>query len=90
VHARAVVGVERLRHERRREAVLARDVLHHVFVLEQLVGHLDQRREAHVDLGLARGRHLVVVRLDLDADLLHRQHHLAAHVCWLSIGGTGK
>ncbi len=50
-----------------------------------------QRVEPHVDLGLAGGRHLVVVHLDVDADLLQRQHHLGADVLqWLSIGGTGK
>ena len=80
VHAAAVVVEERLGHERHRLAVLAGHVLDHVLVLEQLVRHLDQRAEAHVDLRLAAGRHLVVLRLDRDADLLEGQHHLAADV----------
>ena len=56
------------------------DVLDDVLVLDQLVGHRDQRVELHVDLALAGGRDLVVVALDLDADPLHGQRHLGAHV----------
>ena len=41
---------------------------------------LPERVEPHVDLGLAGGRHLVVVHLDVDADRLQRQHHLGADV----------
>ncbi len=54
--------------------------LHDVLVDHQLVGHLEERREAHVDLGLPRRRHLVVVRLDDDPEILHLQDHLAADV----------
>ena len=80
VHARAVVGEQGLGHEGRGLAVLLGDVLDHVFVLDQLVGHRDQRVEPHVDLALAGGRDLVVVGLDRDPDLLHGQHHLGADV----------
>ena len=80
VHARAVVLEQRLRHERDGLARGARDVLHHVLVEHQLVGHRRQRVEAHVDLGLARGADLVVLHLDRDADLLERQQHLRAEV----------
>ena len=55
-------------------------VLDHVLVEHQPVGDLQQRREAHVDLGLARGADLVVVDLDRDAELAERQHHLGPKV----------
>ena len=67
VHARAVVLEDRLGHERDRLAVLPGHVLDDVLVQHELVGHREQRVEAHVDLGLAGGAHLVVLHLDLDA-----------------------
>ena len=39
-----------------------------------------QRVEAHVDLGLAGGGHLVVLDLDLDAETLHGEDHLGTQV----------
>ena len=80
VHARAVVLEDRLRHERHRVAGGVRHVLDDVLVEHELVGHRQQRVEAHVDLGLAGGAHLVVLHLDLDAQLLERQDHLRAEV----------
>lgn len=53
VHARAVVTEDRLRHERDGLALGARDVLDDVLVEQQVVGRLQQRVEAEVDLGLA-------------------------------------
>src|SRR5207244_4424229 len=63
MHARPVVAEDRLRHERRRLAVPACDVLDHVLVGHHLVGHPGQRLEAQVDLALTAGRDLVVVEL---------------------------
>ena len=80
VHARAVVLEDRLRHERRRLARRVGDVLDDVLVEHELVGHAQQRVEAHVDLGLAGGADLVVLDLDLDAEPLHREDHLGAQV----------
>ena len=80
VHARAVVLEDRLRHERHRLARRPRHVLDDVLVEHELVGHRQQRVEAHVDLGLAGGADLVVLHLDLDADALERQDHLGAEV----------
>ena len=51
-----------------------------MLVPHERVAHPEQRQEAHVDLGLPGGRHLVVVLLDPDADLLHLAHHLGADV----------
>ena len=42
VHARAVLAEERLRHERRVDAVLRRDLLHDQPVGDRRVGHLER------------------------------------------------
>ena len=68
MHARAVVAIERLGHERRAAPVAKRDVLDHVFEPQQLVRHRHQRVELHVDLALTGGGDFVVRGLDLDAD----------------------
>ena len=62
MHARAVVAEERLGHERRRLAVAAGDVADDVPGQHHLVGALDQRLRHQVDLALAAGGDLVVVR----------------------------
>jgi hypothetical protein len=89
MHAGAVVAENRLRHEGRGLAVLAGNVLDDVLVPHQVVAHFQQRREAHVDLGLARSGHLVVLLLYGDADPLHRHHHFLADVV-LRVGGRHR
>ena len=79
VHARAVLAEERLRHERRVDAVLRRDLLDDQPVGDRLVGHVERRGVAHVDLVLRR-RHLVVVVLDPDPDRLERLDRLVAQL----------
>ena len=86
VHAAAVVLEDRLRHERHRLAVALRDVLADVLVPHELIGHLDQRLELHVDFALAGRGDLVMVRLDDDPDLAHLVDHLAAQV----VVGVGR
>ena len=49
-------------------------------VPHELIGHLDQRLELHVDFRLAGRGDLVMVRLDDDPDLLHLGDHLASQV----------
>ena len=90
VHAGAVVAENRLGHEGRRHPVAHRDVLDDVFVPGQPVGHLGQRLEAHVDLGLAGGRDFVMLFLDADADVLHFSTISVRMSCRVSTGGTGK
>ena len=80
VHPRAVVHEQRLRHERHGLARGVGRVLDDVLVLEDVVRGLEQRVEPHVDLGLAGRADLVVMHLDLDADLLEVEHHLRAQV----------
>jgi hypothetical protein len=89
VHPRAVVAEERLGHEGHALAVAARRVLEDVLEPHELVAHLHQRTEAHVDLALTAGRHLVVLRLDgmpsFSSSITSR-----AQVDQESVGGTGK
>ncbi|HEU5058331.1 MAG TPA: hypothetical protein VFU21_17485, partial [Kofleriaceae bacterium] len=80
VHPAAVVAEQRLRHEGDGLAVAQGDVLDDVLVPADLVGHLQEAVVLEVDLGLPGGRHLVVVGLHLDADLLHGQDHLGPEV----------
>ena len=64
VHARPVVSVEGLRHEGRGVPALEGDVLDDVLVHHDVVGHLDQGVEPHVDFTLAASGHFVMLRLD--------------------------
>ena len=53
--------------------------------------HLTSGAEPDVDLGLARGRHFMVLALDVDADLLHLHATISVRMSsWESMGGTGK
>ena len=80
VHARAVVAEERLRHERHGLAGRAGDVLDHVLVGHDLVGHAGQRLVAEVDLALAARGDLVVMELARDPEPLEGEHHRRAQV----------
>ena len=79
VHARAVVAIDRLRHEGRGLAVDVGDLVDAVFVDLHLVSHQRQRVEFHAEFVLGGG-HFVVMLLDLDAHLGHRTEHFGAHV----------
>ena len=79
VHARAVVAVDRLRHEGRGLAVDLRDLLDAVLIDLHPVGHGHERRELQAELVLG-GRHFVVMLLDDAAHLGHGGEHFRAHV----------
>ena len=81
VHARAVVAVDRLRHERRGLAVAVGDIVDAVFVDLQWSAMLHQRAELHAEFVLAL-RHLVVVLFDHHAHLAHGGQHLGAQVAF--------
>ena len=76
VHAGAVHAENRLRHERRVEAVVERDLLHDELERRDLVGRRDRVAVLEVDLVLA-GSDLVVRRLDLEAHRLERDDDVA-------------
>ena len=76
----AVVAEDRLRHEGDRLAVRVGDVLDHVLVGHDLIGHAGQALEAEVDLALAARGDLVVVELARDPEPLQRQHHRRAEI----------
>ena len=79
VHPGAVLAEQRLRHEGRVPAVLHGVLLDRDAVGHAVVRHLQRVGVAHVDLVLARPD-LVVRVLHVDAELLEREHGLAAHV----------
>ena len=80
VHARAVVAEQRLRHEGDALAGRAGDVLDHVLVGHDLVGHAGEGRVAQVDLALPARGHLVVVELARDPEPLEREHHARTQI----------
>ena len=86
VHAAAVVGKQRLRHEGDGFAVLVRHVADDVLVEHHVVRGLHQRVEPLIDLALAARGDLVVMALDAQAALDHGLHHFAAQVL-VMIGG---
>ena len=54
VHSGTVIFIEGLGHECNGLTVTLGNVLQDIFEPHQLVAHLDQRRELHVDLGSGR------------------------------------
>jgi hypothetical protein len=89
MHARAVLAEDRLRHEGGVEACLLGDLLDDQAVGQRVVGHLEGRREPHVDLVL-RGPHLVVDVLDRDAHRLERANGLLAQLARRVHGRHGE
>ena len=79
VHAAAGLAAERLRHERRVDALLDRDLFDHGAEGHDVVGRRERVGVAQVDLVLA-GPALVVAELDRDAEVLEHPHRAAAEV----------
>ena len=67
VHTAAVVAEQGFGMNVTDLAVLIRDVTDDVFVQHHVVGRLDERVEALVDLALAARRDLVVMAFDVEA-----------------------
>ena len=65
-------------------------VLDHVLIPHQLVRHLNQGREAHVDFGLAGGGHFMVMGLHFDSQIVQSQDHFSADVLEDIHGRTGE
>ena len=86
MHAGAVIAEERLGHESDGLVVPLGHVADDVFVVLHVVGHLFQRRETNVDLGLAGGRDFVMLALDRDAGFLQLETHFVANV----LQGVGR
>ena len=90
VHTGTVVFKQRLRHERDGLAMTFGDVLEDVFEPHELVGHLDQGSEPHVDFGLTRGGDLMMLSLNGDAQAFQVMTISVRMSCWESVGDTGK
>src|SRR5690349_6218290 len=73
VHTRSVIAVQRLRHERRRLAVLRRGVLYDVLENLQTVGRAQHVRKTKIDFALTGGRNFVVVTFDGDSAIGERK-----------------
>ncbi len=89
VHAAAVIGKDRLWHERGGAAVFTGHVAHDVLVNHHVVRRADQIGELHAQLVLGGG-HLVVVLLNRDSQVGHGEQHFAAHVLHGVVGGDGE
>ena len=79
VHAAAGLAAERLRHERRVDALLDRDLFDHGAERHDVVGRRERVGVAQVDLVLA-GAALVVAELHRDAEVLEHPHRATAEV----------
>ncbi len=79
MHARAVVAINRLRHEGCRLAIGNSDVVDAVFVDLHEVGRADQRVELRAKLMLGL-RDFVVMLFDRQAHLAHRRQHFSAEI----------
>ncbi len=90
VHAGSVVLEQGLGHESHGVTVAGRHVFQDVFEPHQLVAHFQERLKAHVDFGLPRGGHLVVLAFDGDADLFQNQEHFGTQVLEFVHGRYGE
>ena len=70
VHAGSVVVEQWLRHEGRGLAVLVRNIFDDVLELQKVVGRLDQRVKAIVNLTLSGSSNLVVASFDAQSGIL--------------------
>jgi len=82
VHAAAVVAEHGLGHERHSQVVLVGQVEQDVFRQDRLVGAPEQTVEHHLDFLLSPLAHLMVVVLDVDAQL---QQHAGGRVAKIVI-----
>ncbi len=79
MHARAVIALDRLRHEGRGLAIGMGHVLHDILVLLHGIGAVDQRAELHAQFMLGRG-HFVVMLFHFDAHGGEGGQHFGAEV----------
>src|SRR5437588_582872 len=70
----------RLGHERRGFMVAARHLFDDVLVPLELIGHLHQGVEPHIDFRLPGRGHFMMMRFDLDTHVFHEQDHLGTEV----------
>ena len=90
MHARTIIAVQRLGHERDALVVLVSDVLDDVLVHHQLVSHFDHLIKLEIDFALAGSRHFVMLAFDVQTAVDHRLHHFVADVHQLVGWRTGE
>src|SRR5207248_2798256 len=89
MHARAIVAIDRFRHEGRRLPVDLRHLRDAVFVDLHSVGHLRQRRELHSQLML-RGADFVMVLFHFHAHARHGAEYFTSSKMKNSASGPKK
>ena len=80
MHAGAVILKQRLGHECDGVIVAIGHIFKHIFKPHELIRHLQQGFETHVDFGLSGGGHFMMLGLGLDPQIFQRQDHLGAQI----------
>src|SRR5882762_9465518 len=80
VHTRAVVAVERLRHEGRAFTLFRSHVAHCVLKDLQVIGGAQQSRITEINFTLAGGSNFMVMAFDMNAGFLQLVRNLAAKI----------
>src|SRR5579871_432651 len=83
VHTRSVVLEEWLWHECGHVSILVADITHDVLIKQYLVCHAGHGVVPHVDLGLARSPHLMMMDLDLYSCCFESQDDFRAQILHL-------
>jgi hypothetical protein len=90
VHAGPVVLEQGLGHEGDGVVVAVGHVFQDILEPHELIAHFQQGLEAHVDFGLARRGHFVVLALHVDAQAFQNQQHFGPEVLELVRGRNGE
>src|SRR5437868_5708831 len=80
VHARTVIGEERLWHEGDGLVMLPRDVTNDIFVILHRIAHLFERRETDIDFSLASGGYFMMLFVHGHARFLQLERHFVADI----------
>ena len=79
MHARAVIAINRLRHESGRFAIGVGDIVHDIFIKLQIVRDIRQSVEFKSQFVLGGG-HFMVMLFNIKAHFFHHGEHFAAQV----------
>src|SRR6185369_1539767 len=80
VHTGTVVTVKRLRHESYGLVVADSYILDDILEPLQIISHVHEGVETHIDLGLTAGGNLMVLALNTDTDFLQLHYHLVTQI----------
>ena len=80
MHARAAIAVDRLRHKGGGSAMATGNISDDVLVEAHLISHSHEALIPHVDFTLTSRGNLMMLGLNINATLNHREHHFRADV----------